>query len=228
MAKALAKYKNAAIKKRTAFSSDPTHGNGGMNLYYKTHGKQARQKAQRTSVVGGEDNPTQAQPDGAVAQTKPATQTDQPSAASSLPKSGTAPTTATPATGNAQVAGNAPTDATGSTKLRPSAISANSDTVPTQTHATPAAQPAAPTVPSAPTESPIVKLSVEFARSKSWRDAPYGDWTNDKGEQIAVTGLDGQVVPIRFVDREELKSFAEKRMVDGANLREEFQRICRK
>ena len=44
-------YKNAAIKKGTHFASDPTHGRGGMNVYYKRKGKQKRMTQQDTSVV---------------------------------------------------------------------------------------------------------------------------------------------------------------------------------
>lgn len=225
-------HKNAAIKKKTAFSSDPTHGSGGMHLYYKSKGKQSRQKTQGTSEVGGEteqpSTSTQQKSDSAVAPEQPAQQPAQQSVQSELPKSGektsqatSQPTTKVPSD---VVSSEVPVDDSGSTKSdvvdspktdAPASATSNTDNGPTVT-----AKP-----DPKPTTSPIIKLSVEFARSKSWRDAPYGDWTNDRGEQIAVTGLDGQVVPIRFVDREELKSFAEKRMSDGINLHEEFRRL---
>ena len=52
-------YKQAAIKKGTHFASDPTHGKGGMNLYYKKKGKQARMTQQDPSAVEPEE-PAQA------------------------------------------------------------------------------------------------------------------------------------------------------------------------
>ena len=224
-------HKNAAIKKKTAFTSDPTNGRGGMHLYYKSKGKQSRQKSQGSSEVGGEDGrkTTSIQPkSGEVSNEEP---TQQP-VASELPKSGESSTPTTSQPTNDKNPPSTPVDATKTssddnvelTKSNP----VKSDTP--DSNDTPTAKSPAESTPSAPkqTDRPIVKLSVEFARSKSWRDAPYGDWTNDKGEQIAVTGMDGQVVPIRFVDREELKSFAEKRMSDGLNLHEEFQRLRRK
>ncbi len=39
-------YKDIAIKRGTHFGSDPTHGQGGMNLYYKRRGKQKRNTQQ--------------------------------------------------------------------------------------------------------------------------------------------------------------------------------------
>ena len=220
-------HKAAAIKKRTAFASDPTHGSGGMNLYYKQHGKQARQKSQGSSEVGGGAQQTSTQPKsgGAVSPT-PTAQGSQPETTSTLSKSGSSQATAPTTTGSGVATGATSVDATEPTEQpQPVSTGTSSPTAPTQS---PATQSNSQATQPASTESQIVKLSVEFARSKSWRDAPYGDWTNEKGEQIAVTGLDGQVVPIRFVDREELKSFAEKRISDGTSLREEFRRILGK
>ena len=218
-------HKNAAIKKKTAFASDPTHGQGGMNLYYKRHGKQARQTSQGSSEVGATTTDKATAAPGAGQVNAPGA-ADAAGADSTLKKSGsatqTAPTpAAAPTATNAATDGNAPTDGTGSTTLPKTSATGTAASAgqPSTTPSTPQ-----PAVPSQPTESPIVKLSIEYARAKQWRDAPYGDWTNDKGEQIAVTGLDGQVVPIRFVDREGLRSFAEKRMSDGISLHEELRR----
>jgi hypothetical protein len=53
-------------------------------------------------------------------------------------------------------------------------------------------------------------LSKKFAQEKEWGDTPYGDWHDSVGEKVAVTGLDGQVVPISHVSRESLKLFVKK------------------
>jgi cytoskeletal protein RodZ len=75
-------YRDAAIKKGTHAISDPTHGRGGMNLYYKRKGKQKRQTQQATTSVttnaqkqpAAQVNP--AQPQQQVAQTsQPQSQT---------------------------------------------------------------------------------------------------------------------------------------------------------
>ena len=50
-----AEYKQKALKKGTHFSSDPTRGKGGMNLYYKKRGKQKRQTQQVASTTQQEE-----------------------------------------------------------------------------------------------------------------------------------------------------------------------------
>jgi hypothetical protein len=65
----------------------------------------------------------------------------------------------------------------------------------------------APTVPAAPS---YTALSVKFATSKGWKSTPYGEYRDETGATAAVVGLSGEVVPIKNVDREEFKIFAEK------------------
>jgi hypothetical protein len=73
-------YKMAAIKKGTHYETDPTHGEGGMNLYYKRRGKQSRKKQQDVSDVAPEPEkkevPPQIKP--IVPPVTPETPTQQP------------------------------------------------------------------------------------------------------------------------------------------------------
>lgn len=219
-------HKDAAIKKKTHFGSDPTHGQGGMNLYYKSKGKQARQQSQGSSEVGGDDE--QQPPD----QKAPATEPSQlPAAGNGEADKQTQPADSSAPAGEKSTEPAAPDN--DASALPPSASDAQSAPNAGSAPAEPSNasttstgnNTSAPAVPDAPTGSSIVQLTVEFAKSKGWKDAPYGDWTDDHGEQVAVTGLDGQVVPVKYVNREELKTFAEKRMVEGIVLREAFQRL---
>lgn len=225
-------HRVAAIKKKTHFTSDPTHGQGGMNLYYKRKGKQARQQQQDTSETdptSGEEQPAQpaAEPKAPEAGQQSAAdgQTELPTggktpdapkggsqdqssgeetkgdAASSLP--------AAPAAGPSSVEKTEPEDTQGQSN------DATADVA--QTDKTPPA-------PVQSDTSALVRLTQEFARSKQWTDTPYGDWNDAKGQQCAATGLDGQIVPIKFTDREELKNFADKRMTESISLREMLRR----
>jgi hypothetical protein len=200
-------YRDAAIKKGTHFISDPTHGKGGMNLYYKKRGKQKRQTQQdRTISEPGQD------PNGGGA---PAADTTEPGG--TLPKSDNEPAPNAPANSNApqsQIKGaaggqdSAPDDVD---ELPPSAASgagASSGSGNSQGGAqvSPAAN--APVAPPPPPSYP--ELSIKFAQSKSWTPTPHGEWRNAMGETVAVVGLTGEVVPIKHVEREEFKLFAEK------------------
>ena len=206
-------YKNAAIKKGTHFTSDPTHGKGGMNVYYKRKGKQKRMT---------QKDPTQVDP---VQQNQPQQQPapQQPNApAPQQPQAETPP----------QPQGNAPKDKPSTSGDEPSSLpksepaagededpgepSAGGDSKPQGGEAggqqsggtgnSPA--PASPTPPPAPS---FVNISVEFAKSKQWNPTPFGEWRNAMGEAGAVVGLSGEVVPIKSTDREELKLFAAKK-----------------
>lgn len=53
-------YRDAALKKGTHSISDPTHGKGGMNLYYKRRGKQKRQTQQQATQVAPKEIPATA------------------------------------------------------------------------------------------------------------------------------------------------------------------------
>ena len=223
-------HKTAAIKRRTHFASDPTHGRGGMNLYYKRKGKQARISQGGQTKSANDTNKTD-QPSGTINPVPSQIPTQSPTDLVEPEVGGNTPTTKSTNPKSAHTSPPESPDAV--TKIPdssdvPSVVGGPSSSSPKPMAATASVQ--APPIPSSttsPTDLPesIVRVSVEFAKSKNWQDAPYGDWTDENGEQCAVTGLDGQVVPIKYVDRQELKSFAEKRMMEGIVLREAFQRF---
>jgi len=217
-------YKQAAIKKGTHFTSDPTHGQGGMHLYYKKRGKQKRQAQQDVSQAPAQQEPTQAAPTNSQQepptsqaatpekpqQSAPAAdgKTDIPSekpSDSSLPKSGdTEPAEKLPQKSEDPI--GAP-----SGDKTPSASTAKTPSAPETK--TPVSSPAVQ-----PTQSPIntpqVSITQDFAKTKSWVSSPYGVWRDSAGETAAVESLSGEVTPIKSTDREELKIFADKRKQD--------------
>jgi hypothetical protein len=210
-------YRDIAIKKGTHYPNDPTHGQGGMNLYYKRKGKQQRQTHQDVTSV-----------DPAAPQQSPTAPATPQAPAAAAPKPAADPK-ATP---------SEPTKQSSPTPAQPTSPDSTS-TLPKSTDdpasadqpadANPSTPPSAPTPPAGP-EKPeekepvapapqqpvepaisIPTLSTEFAKSKQWSQAPYGEWRNQTGETTAVTGLTGEVVSIKYVDREEFKLFVEKR-----------------
>jgi hypothetical protein len=200
-------YKKAAIQKGTHFESDPTHGQGGMNLYYKKRGKQKRTNQQGPSATeptapqGGATPPTtpvkepaaEKQPAniGSAPSDKPAVVKPEQKPASSGANSGVSDTIPPDVTKNAPTGnGGASGGASGATPGATSAVGAG--TIPT---------------PSAPD---YVALSAKFAQQKGWTSVPYGEWRNPMGEASAVVGMTGEIVPIKNVDREEFKIFAQK------------------
>jgi hypothetical protein len=209
-------YRDAAIKKGTHSISDPTHGKGGMNLYYKRKGKQRRQKTQDTSTVQAPEEAPKApvykqktQPP-AVKQKQQATGTDS----SQQPKPDEDQEDTDYASRDddlekyiANLSGNKfkskyskPTDTTATTQ------NAQAD----QTGAAPAP---AIDVPVITTPAPqYANVSKKFATKKGWKAEPYGEYRDAEGNPVAVVGLSGEVVPIRNNDREEYKIFAEKEM----------------
>lgn len=202
-------YKQAAIKKGTHFGSDPTHGKGGMNLYYKKRGKQKRQTQQDVSTT----DPTKLKTKPQVVATPSAEITPQNKQTYSSKKSkdnSTKPGEITPE----MMGDEEPTattipanDASGTDSKEPvSAEEPKSTKVekPEPAAPSPAPEPVAPTAPS------YTATSVKFATSKGWKSTPYGEWRDAAGSTAAVVGLSGEVVPIKNVDREELKIFAEK------------------
>lgn len=225
-------HRAAAIKKKTHFASDPTHGQGGMNLYYKRKGKQARQQQQDASETEPEQDDQQPQQPagnaGATDAEAPIQQSD--GGESDLPAGGDA-TAASKSGGQSQPAGNEPKDA-GSSELPAAGSSApaqdagddSNKRANTGDATAQAAQQQASPAATEPDTSALVRLTQEFARQQQWTDTPYGDWNDSKGQAAAVTGLDGQVVPIKFTDREALKSFAQKRMNEVRALHEELTR----
>lgn len=203
-----AQYKQAAIKKGTHYPSDPTHGKGGMNLYYKKRGKQKRQTQQVTSTSEPvqPNQPTQKKAQPVSNPKKSSSDVPRDEEGNPLYSSVTDDDVNDTGPEPEQVA-NEPeeTDAED-----PQATNTSADsTEPVSTEPSKKApEPApAPTVPAAPS---YTALSVKFATSKGWKSTPYGEYRDETGSTAAVVGLSGEVVPIKNVDREEFKIFAEK------------------
>jgi hypothetical protein len=178
-----------------------------MNLYYKKRGKQKRTNQQGPSATeptapqGGATPPTtpvkepaaEKQPAniGSAPSDKPAVVQPAQKPASSGANSGVSDTIPPDVTKNAPTGnGGASGGASGATPGATSAVGAG--TIPT---------------PSAPD---YVALSAKFAQQKGWTSVPYGEWRNPMGEASAVVGMTGEIVPIKNVDREEFKIFAQK------------------
>lgn len=207
-------HRAEAIKNRTHFASDPTHGQGGMNLYYKRKGKQARQKTQGSSEsdIEQDDQSAKTQTSQApVDQVDTNTDNDesptepnggQSTNGSSLPASDSAG-------GDQPSDTNTPADTQGSAA---SSSGAESNGGATDTGSAQSSQQPQP-APEPVANVELIKLTIEFAKSKSWTTTPYGDWNDEHGQTAAVTALDGQVVPLKFSDRETLKSLAAKRNI---------------
>lgn len=219
-------HRAAAIKKKTHFVSDPTHGRGGMNLYYKRKGKQARQQQQDASETEPEQNDQRAlsAADGeGVTDDAAAHQSND---ASELP-SATSLAAASKDGSQAQSSDDEPKGVESSElpAAGPAVDSQKSDSSAPSDPNNVTAQSSSPApAPKEPDTSALVKLTREFALQQQWTDTPYGDWNDSKGQQVAVTGLDGQVVPIKFTDRESLKAFAQKKMNEGRVLHAELLR----
>jgi len=210
-------YRDAAIKKGTHAISDPTHGRGGMNLYYKRKGKQKRQTQQATTSV---TTNAQKQP---AAQVNPA-QPQQQVAQTSQPQSQTK-TQELPPEGDDET----PLSDKDIEQLKAKAAAMYGKKKTTASQPTSSTSPAAPAsqAPEAPkpAEAPAVDVPVvttppeqyssvskNFASKKGWRAEPYGEYRDAEGNTVAVVGLSGEVVPIKSVDRDEYKIFAEKNM----------------
>jgi hypothetical protein len=201
-------YRDAAIKKGTHSISDPTHGKGGMNLYYKRKGKQKRQTQQamtQTQATEKPAAPNASQPEaGAVANARETT----PAAAGG---NDAAPTTS-PSSGKAPAAPAKVPAASEKTPMPPEKTQATSEpsvsTEPTST-GSPAID--VPVVTTPPEE--YASISKKFAAKKGWMAQPYGEYRDAQGNTVAVVGLSGEVVPVKSNDREEYKLFAEKSKV---------------
>jgi hypothetical protein len=208
-------YRDAAIKKGTHYISDPTHGKGGMNLYYKKRGKQKRQTQQDRTIsepgqdAGGGPTPpadttkpgdTMSKADGEPAATGPANSNANPPS---------------PSGGKPSASSENPTD---SEELPPATSSATPGGISGGAgvgggSSAPAPAPTTPSAPAAPMPPPYTDLSIRFAKEKGWTPTLYGEWRNATGETKAVVGLSGEVVPVKHVEREEFKLFAEKNSV---------------
>lgn len=214
-------YKNAAIKRGSHFSSDPTHGKGGMNTYYKKKGKQKRigqqdpsrndptQQTQPTNPQAPQQ-PTGASPQGQSTDPKDTTipPTDSDAANKNAPTVAMAPT-GTDATDKKNSDGGEDSEKTGSSLPSSDTDSTGTPPKPSENPST-TPTPAAPPVPEAPS---FVNVSIEFAKKKMWNPTPFGEWRNSIGDTVAIVALSGEVVPIKSTDREELKLLAAKKQL---------------
>lgn len=213
-------YRDRAIQRGTHFTSDPTHGKGGMNLYYKRKGKQKRQAVQDPSQTGEQP----AQPAQPVQQGQPASTTDAatqsvaPEKGSSQEPAATEPEKSTASKTGAEAPPAAP-DQGGQKASAPddSELPASSPDDKSQAPSEPESKPAAPAAggsvpqqPKSPPPPPFVELSKKFAAQKAWASTPYGEWRDSQGNSVAVEALSGEIVPLKSIDREELKIFVQK------------------
>ena len=203
-----AQYKQAAIKKGTHYPSDPTHGKGGMNLYYKKRGKQKRQSQQTATTTEPVDQSQKAAPTG-----KQPAQTPVPAATDANNDQSARATRLAKLTGGTETKPAASQDS----PVKPTDASAEKlpsepDSQPSSEKPTTPSEPAkpAPAAPASPAAPSYTALSVKFAASKGWKATPYGEYRDETGATSAVVGLSGEVVPIKNVDREEFKIFVEK------------------
>jgi hypothetical protein len=203
-------YRDAAIKKGTHAIADPTHGQGGMNLYYKKKGKQQRQTQQDTTATEEPNDTAPAQQpvpapqqkndvaqQRAPGQVTPEMMGDDGSTAPESEPSEKQPTNTTP---------EAPADSS-----LPAAGSEGKPAAPAPAAGLGAKEEPAPASPTTPQLPPYVELSKQFAKQKGWTATPYGEWRNAQGEPSGVVGLTGEIVPVKSVDRDEFKIFATKR-----------------
>jgi hypothetical protein len=204
-------YRDAAIKKRTHFSSDPTHGKGGMNLYYKRKGKQKRQKTQGQSAV----EPQGQQPNAQVPAQAPAVDKNKPIRTPEEEEEFQRMKAAY------KISPKRDTDAVAKymASRDPNFRSASDQAPASKTSGDSSQKEPSEKAPAAPAiDVPVVTqppeqyatVSKKFAEQKGWKAEPYGEYRNQQGEAVAVVGLSGEVVPIKNTDREEYKIFAEK------------------
>ena len=200
-------YRDAALKKGTHAIADPTHGKGGMNLYYKKKGKQKRETQQATSQTDPNAIEKQAPSGGSQASTPDSTSSDLPAATQRTPAGGSTPEkTASAPSANAEPSSEAP--ATAQSELPSATEPSNKGAAAPMGTATAAPVPQAE--PTAPVAQPKVDITIQFAKSKNWSSTPYGEWRDSTGSVVAVVSLSGEVAPIKSNDRDELKLFAEK------------------
>lgn len=202
-------YRDAAIKKGTHSIADPTHGKGGMNLYYKRRGKQKRQTQQQATQVVQKEVPPQRKLEPQQTQPKDQSKTGEtePQTAGETPLA--TPTKAPPVPSS--TADSKPTE-------EPEPKSPPIQTPPPEAGES-------PQVPK-PVDSPAIdvpvvekpaeqyaNISKKFATQKGWKEEPYGEWRSVDGETMAVVGLSGEIVPVKSVYRDEYKLFAEKNIM---------------
>ncbi len=203
-------YRDAAIKRGTHAISDPTHGKGGMNLYYKKKGKQKRQTQQSVSQTQTPEPP-------AAKVNKP---TNVPNSTNAVAGTPTQPPSKDPVT--SRLSKLSP-DSPSASKEKVEPISPQPSTK-EPTVATPSGEKSAGE--ESPTSVPAIDVPVattppeqyssvskKFAAKKGWKAEPYGEYRDAEGNTVAVVGLSGEVVPVKSVDRDEYKIFAEKSMM---------------
>lgn len=202
-------YRDAAIKKGTHSIADPTHGKGGMNLYYKKKGKQKRQTQQAaTAVATPSDAQVAKKPAAPVkpAQQKPVSTTPTSEPEEDVTSSVVGPEEVDDETPSAAPAAQVekPTDSADVPEKEPSAAPDVAD------KPTPAEAPAidVPVVETPPQQ--YANISKKFAMKKGWVAELYDEYRDIQGNTVAVIGLSGEVVPVKNTDREEYKLFAEK------------------
>jgi hypothetical protein len=208
-----AQYKQTAIKKGTHYPSDPTHGKGGMNLYYKKRGKQKRQ-TQQTASTTEPIEPVSKPKVAAPSSPETVPQSTQTHYSKKSKDSSTKPGEITPemmGDDGEPAAKTAPsTSADGANFKEPVPTEQPKSEKPTTPSEPAKPAPAAPAAPASPAAPSYTALSVKFSASKGWKATPYGEYRDETGATVAVVGLSGEVVPIKNVDREEFKIFAEK------------------
>lgn len=218
-------YKDRAIKKGTHYASDPTHGKGGMNLYYKSKGKQKRQTQQdTTSTDAQEPEQKNGQSQGGSDQPSPSPQGKQaPSQGEQLPasgqgeapqKGGSTPPSKNPQQGSSDTKSQ---ETGGSEGLppsdKPTDVDKSAGSSPNSSEESP--QKAPTSAPAQQLVAPKTSLTIDFAKMKGWSPTPYGEWRDQSGTVVAVVSLSGEVAPIASVIRDELKLFASRKSSNG-------------
>ncbi len=210
-------YRDRAIKKGTHSISDPTHGKGGMNLYYKKKGKQQRQTHQDTSATEEPQTPPQktTPPQQTVATEPSVDATDEEPETPSAPAPGQDDELmkyiASKNPGFKSNRGEKPPTKPAADSSLPPAGGGEKQPAPQADGEpqTPAA-PQAPQPPAPPPPPPYVELSKKFAAQKAWISTPFGEWRDSQGNAVAVEALTKEIVPLKTTDREELKLFVQK------------------
>ena len=209
-----AEYKQKAIKKGTHYGSDPTHGKGGMNLYYKKRGKQKRQTQQAVSST----DPTQQ----FAASPKQTYGTPEQKPTTAAPTSVGDSDASSRTSGVAKISGatnkqstDASTTQVGASVDTKTAGRSGTETPDSNATGQSSLEPTIATQPS-PVATPVsnyVFISVKFATDKGWTKTPYGEWRDSTGNTAAVIALSGEAVPVKSVERDELKLIADKNKI---------------
>ena len=211
-------YKRKAISRGTHFDTDPTHGRGGMNLYYKRKGKQHRQTAQQVSSVGGDASTLPASdgtPPGSQQQSAKTSAIPQKVASDNSPETRTT-SSEKPQAGHAQQSTKTPAEPP---VRATSDAQSTSDTQQAQDANIDAGRPAkrdvatstapdnavTPTQPSNAESNNVPLKTRQFATDKGWTEEKYGNWYNQAGELVAITStISQEIVPIEINHREEV------------------------